>query len=36
MADVDPFDEFVRAHVGDLVRMAYVITWDEYEAEDLV
>lgn len=36
MADVDSFDEFVRAHVGDLVRMAYVITWDEYEAEDLV
>jgi RNA polymerase sigma-70 factor (sigma-E family) len=30
------FDEFVRAHVGDLVRMAYVITWDEFEAEDLV
>jgi RNA polymerase sigma-70 factor (sigma-E family) len=30
------FDEFVRAHLGDLVRMAYVITWDEFEAEDLV
>lgn len=33
---VGSFDEFVRAHVGDLVRMAYVITWDEFEAEDLV
>lgn len=30
------FDDFVRAHVGDLVRMAYVVTWDEFEAEDLV
>jgi RNA polymerase sigma-70 factor (sigma-E family) len=36
MAGVDSFDEFVRVHVGDLVRMAYVITWDEFEAEDLV
>jgi RNA polymerase sigma-70 factor (sigma-E family) len=36
MAGVDSFDDFVRAHVSDLVRMAYVITWDEYEAEDLV
>lgn len=36
MAAAESFDEFVRAHVGDLVRMAYVITWDEYEAEDLV
>ena len=36
MASADSFDEFVREHVGDLVRMAYVITWDEYEAEDLV
>ena len=36
MASADSFDEFVREHAGDLVRMAYVITWDEYEAEDLV
>lgn len=36
MAETDSFDEFVRAHAGDLARMAYVITWDEYEAEDLV
>lgn len=33
---VGSFDEFVRAHISDLVRMAYVITWDEFEAEDLV
>jgi RNA polymerase sigma-70 factor (sigma-E family) len=36
MADADSFDDFVRDHVGDLVRMAYVITWDEFEAEDVV
>ena len=36
MAAADSFDEFVREHAGDLARMAYVITWDEYEAEDLV
>lgn len=34
---VDPsFDAFVNESVGDLVRMAYLITWDETEAEDLV
>ena len=36
MAAPVSFDDFVRAHVADLVRMAYVITWDEHEAEDLV
>jgi RNA polymerase sigma-70 factor (sigma-E family) len=30
------FDEFVRAHAADLVRWAYLITWDESDAEDLV
>jgi len=29
------FEEFVRANVEDLVRVAYLITWDEAEAEDL-
>jgi len=36
MAAAGSFDEFVKAHVDDLARMAYVITWDESEAEDLV
>ena len=30
------FDEFVAAHVDDLLRTAYLIVWDEAEAEDLV
>lgn len=30
------FDAFVSESVDDLVRMAYLITWDETEAEDLV
>jgi RNA polymerase sigma-70 factor (sigma-E family) len=30
------FDEFVRDHAADLVRWAYLITWDESDAEDLV
>ena len=30
------FDAFVHENVDDLVRMAYVITWDESESEDLV
>jgi RNA polymerase sigma-70 factor (sigma-E family) len=30
------FDEFVADHVGDLLRTAYLIAWDEVEAEDLV
>jgi DNA-directed RNA polymerase specialized sigma24 family protein len=29
-------DEFVTAHVDDLLRTAYLIVWDEGEAEDLV
>ena len=33
MAD---FDKFVAAHVDDLLRTAYLIVWDEGEAEDLV
>jgi RNA polymerase sigma-70 factor (sigma-E family) len=33
MAD---FDNFVAAHVDDLLRTAYLIVWDEGEAEDLV
>jgi RNA polymerase sigma-70 factor (sigma-E family) len=33
MAD---FDQFVTAHVDDLLRTAYLIVWDEGEAEDLV
>src|SRR5436305_14970761 len=33
MAD---FDQFVAAHVDDLLRTAYLIVWDEAEAEDLV
>lgn len=30
------FDQFVAAHVDDLLRTAYLIVWDEAEAEDLV
>ena len=30
------FDQFVAAQVDDLVRTAYLIVWDEAEAEDLV
>lgn len=30
------FDEFVAAHVDGLLRTAYLIVWDESEAEDLV
>jgi RNA polymerase sigma-70 factor (sigma-E family) len=30
------FDQFVARHVDDLVRTAYLIVWDEAEAEDLV
>ena len=30
------FDAFVAAHVNDLLRTAYLIAWDEVEAEDLV
>ena len=33
MAD---FDQFVAAQVDDLLRTAYLIVWDEGEAEDLV
>ena len=33
MAD---FDKFVAAHVDDLLRTAYLIVWDEGEAEDVV
>jgi RNA polymerase sigma-70 factor (sigma-E family) len=33
MAD---FDNFVAAHVDGLLRTAYLIVWDEGEAEDLV
>src|ERR1700761_4658341 len=33
MAD---FDQFVAAVVDDLLRTAYLIVWDEGEAEDLV
>jgi RNA polymerase sigma-70 factor (sigma-E family) len=34
-ADQD-FDRFVAAHVDDLLRTAYLIAWDQAEAEDLV
>ena len=34
--DGPSFDAFVHRNVDDLVRMAYLITWDESEAEDLV
>ncbi len=30
------FDHFVATHVDDLLRTAYLIVWDEAEAEDLV
>ena len=30
------FDEFVATHVDDLLRTAYLIVWEETEAEDLV
>jgi RNA polymerase sigma-70 factor (sigma-E family) len=30
------FDEFVAAHVDELIRTAYLIVWDKAEAEDLV
>ena len=30
------FDQFVATHVDDLLRTAYLIVWDEAEAEDLV
>lgn len=30
------FDQFVAAHVDDLLRTAYLIVWDEGEAQDLV
>jgi RNA polymerase sigma-70 factor (sigma-E family) len=30
------FDEFVAANVDDLLQTAYLIVWDEAEAEDLV
>jgi RNA polymerase sigma-70 factor (sigma-E family) len=30
------FDEFVAGHVDDLLRTAFLIVWDEVEAEDLV
>jgi DNA-directed RNA polymerase specialized sigma24 family protein len=29
------FEQFVAAHVDDLLRTAYLIVWDEAEAEDL-
>jgi RNA polymerase sigma-70 factor (sigma-E family) len=30
------FDQFVARHVDDLLRTAYLIAWDDREAEDLV
>ena len=37
MAHTDAdFDAFVAAHVRDLLRTAYLIAWDQVEAEDLV
>ena len=30
------FDQFVAAHVDDLLRTAYLIVWDDGEAEDVV
>jgi RNA polymerase sigma-70 factor (sigma-E family) len=30
------FDQFVATHVDDLLRTAYLIVWDDGEAEDLV
>jgi RNA polymerase sigma-70 factor (sigma-E family) len=32
----DAFDQFVAAHVDDLLRTAFLIAWEEAEAEDLV
>jgi DNA-directed RNA polymerase specialized sigma24 family protein len=32
----DDFDQFVAANVDDLLRTAYLIAWDQAEAEDLV
>lgn len=32
----ESLDEFVRAHTGKLLQTAFLITWDEAEAEDLV
>jgi RNA polymerase sigma-70 factor (sigma-E family) len=36
MRDTPSFEAFVEENVDDLVRMAYLITWDESEAEELV
>lgn len=33
---MNDFDEFVARHVDDLLQTAYLIVWDEGEAEDLV
>jgi DNA-directed RNA polymerase specialized sigma24 family protein len=33
---MDDFDQFVAGNVEQLLRTAYVITWDAGEAEDLV
>lgn len=33
---MNDFDEFVARHVDDLLRTAFLIVWDEGEAEDLV
>lgn len=33
---MNDFDQFVAKHVDDLLRTAYLIVWDEAEAEDLV
>ena len=33
---MNDFDEFVQANVDDLLRTAYLITWDAGEAEELV
>jgi RNA polymerase sigma-70 factor (sigma-E family) len=33
---MNDFDEFVSAHVDDLLRTAYLIVWDRADAEDLV
>jgi RNA polymerase sigma-70 factor (sigma-E family) len=30
------FDEFVAQHLDDLLRTAYLVVWDQAEAEDLV
>ena len=32
----EDFDQFVAAHVDDLLRTAYLVAWDMAEAEDLV